>query len=166
MPEFLPSASEVRDNQGLCSASQRHITLFFKKRFIYSLYISTLLCLQTHQKRASDLITDGCEPPCSCWDLNSGPLKEQTVFLTTKPPLQLWHITLNHHSNCLSPEKLFLDRDNRKWGWQGSICLKSWHSRLRQEDCQLQVSLGYITKPCLKITTPEIGMRAGEMFQC
>jgi hypothetical protein len=24
------------------------------------------------QKRASDLITDGCESPCSCWDLNSG----------------------------------------------------------------------------------------------
>jgi hypothetical protein len=22
-----------------------------------------------HQKRASDLITDGCEPPYGCWDL-------------------------------------------------------------------------------------------------
>jgi hypothetical protein len=29
--------------------------------------------LQTHQKRASDPITDGCEPPCGCWELNSGP---------------------------------------------------------------------------------------------
>jgi hypothetical protein len=45
-------------------------------------------CLQTHQKRASDLITDGCEPLCGCWELNSGPLEEQTVLLTTEPSLQ------------------------------------------------------------------------------
>jgi hypothetical protein len=38
-------------------------------------------CLQTHQKRASDLVTDGCEPPCGCWDLNSGPLGEQSGTL-------------------------------------------------------------------------------------
>ena len=25
------------------------------------------------QKRASDFIIDGCEPPCGCWELNSGP---------------------------------------------------------------------------------------------
>jgi hypothetical protein len=42
-------------------------------------------CLQTHQKRASDPITDGCEPPCGCWELNSGPLEEQSVLLTTEP---------------------------------------------------------------------------------
>jgi hypothetical protein len=30
----------------------------------------------------SDLITDGCEPPCGCWDLNSGPLEEQSGTLT------------------------------------------------------------------------------------
>jgi hypothetical protein len=23
----------------------------------------------------------GCEPPCGCWDLNSGPLEEQSVLL-------------------------------------------------------------------------------------
>jgi hypothetical protein len=45
-------------------------------------------CLQTHQKRASDPITDGCEPPCVSWDLNSGPLKEQSVLLTAEPSLQ------------------------------------------------------------------------------
>ena len=39
------------------------------------------------QKRAPDLITDGCEPPCSCWELNSGPLEEQT---TPEPSLQPW----------------------------------------------------------------------------
>ena len=37
------------------------------------------------QKRAPDIITDGCEPPCGCWELNSGPLEEQPVLLTTEP---------------------------------------------------------------------------------
>ena len=45
-------------------------------------------CLQTHQKRASDLILDGCNPPCGCWHLNSGPSEEQSVLLTTEPVLQ------------------------------------------------------------------------------
>jgi hypothetical protein len=43
--------------------------------------------LQTHQKRACNLITDGCEPSCGCWELNSGPLEEQSVLLTTEPSL-------------------------------------------------------------------------------
>jgi hypothetical protein len=43
---------------------------------------------QTHQKRASDPIIDGCEPPWSCWKLDSGPLEEQSVLLTTEPSLQ------------------------------------------------------------------------------
>jgi hypothetical protein len=45
-------------------------------------------CLQTHQKRSSDLITDGCEPPCGCWELNSVPLEEHSVLLTAEPSLQ------------------------------------------------------------------------------
>ena len=40
------------------------------------------------QKRAPDLIPDGCEPPCGCWELNSGPLEEQSVLLTSEPSLQ------------------------------------------------------------------------------
>ena len=49
-------------------------------------------CLQTHQKRASAPITDSCEPPWGCWELNSEPLEEQSVLLTTEPflhPLRL-----------------------------------------------------------------------------
>jgi hypothetical protein len=38
--------------------------------------------LQAHQKKASDLTTDGWEPPCGCWELNLGPLEE---VLTTDP---------------------------------------------------------------------------------
>ena len=37
------------------------------------------------QKRASDPITDGCEPPCGCWELNWGPLEEQSVLFTAEP---------------------------------------------------------------------------------
>ena len=39
-------------------------------------------CLQTLQKRESDFVMDGCELPCGCWDLNSGPLEEQSGVLT------------------------------------------------------------------------------------
>ena len=33
-------------------------------------------------------ITNGCEPPCSSWVLNSGALKEQSVLLNAEPSLQ------------------------------------------------------------------------------
>jgi hypothetical protein len=35
-----------------------------------------------------DLTMDGCEPPCGCWDLNSGPSEEQSVLLTGEPSHQ------------------------------------------------------------------------------
>ena len=64
--------------------------IYFFKRCIYLFYVYEYNygCLQTHQKRMSDPITDGCEPRCGCWDLNSGPSEEQLVFLTTEPSLQ------------------------------------------------------------------------------
>jgi hypothetical protein len=46
-------------------------------------------CLQTHQKRASDPITEGCELSRGCWEMNSGPLEEQSGLLITEPSLQL-----------------------------------------------------------------------------
>jgi hypothetical protein len=51
------------------------------------IFIRFILCIwvhcscQTHQKGASDPITDGCEPPCGCWKLNSGPSEEQSVLV-------------------------------------------------------------------------------------
>jgi hypothetical protein len=44
--------------------------------------------LQTHQKWVPDPITDGCEPPCCFWELNSGPWEEQSVLLTPEPSFQ------------------------------------------------------------------------------
>ena len=69
------------------------------------MYVRHCLCLQTHQKRASDTFTDGCEPPCSFWEFNTGPLEEQSVLLTTELSLQallLFFIRyfLYLHFNC------------------------------------------------------------------
>ena len=35
-----------------------------------------------------DPIADGREPPCGFWELNSGPLEEQSGLLTTESSLQ------------------------------------------------------------------------------
>jgi hypothetical protein len=44
---------------------------------------------------------DGCEPPYGCWELNSGPLEEQSVLLTAEPSLQPSLFVL---ICCFSPE--------------------------------------------------------------
>jgi hypothetical protein len=47
------------------------------------MYINVIpACTPTCQK------LDGCELPCGCWVLNSGPLKKLSVLLTTEPSLQ------------------------------------------------------------------------------
>jgi hypothetical protein len=55
--------------------------------FILCIRVHHHCSLQTHQKRVPDPITDGYDPPCGCWDLNSGPLEEQSVLLTAEPSL-------------------------------------------------------------------------------
>ena len=77
--------------------------------FIYYVYNILSVCMSAGQKRAPDLITDGCEPPCRCWELNSGPLEEQAMLLTTEPSLQpislkfysQLHYTIQDSSKCL-----------------------------------------------------------------
>jgi hypothetical protein len=63
---------------------------YYKKGFIYLFYVYdyNYSCLQTHQKRASAPITDGCEPPCGCWELNSGALEAMspTLNVISKQP--------------------------------------------------------------------------------
>ena len=34
------------------------------------------------------IVTDSCELPCGCWELNPGPLEEQTERLTSVPSFQ------------------------------------------------------------------------------
>jgi hypothetical protein len=61
------------------------IFIFLKIYYVYSLLPADMTA---GQKRAPDLIIDDCEPPCGCWELNSGPLEEQPLLLTYKPSLQ------------------------------------------------------------------------------
>jgi hypothetical protein len=73
---------------------------FLKDLFIiihkYTVY------LQTCKKRASDLITGGCEPPCDCWDLNSRPSEEQSVLLHAEPSHQSLFLILIYVYVCVS----------------------------------------------------------------
>jgi hypothetical protein len=82
----------------------------FLKIYLFYVYEHTVAVF--NQKRALDPITDGFEPPCGCWELNSGPLEEQSVLLTTQPSLlpptrfslkvlpplstALWGLAFNH----------------------------------------------------------------------
>ena len=62
---------------------------YFIYLFVYLLCIQYSVCVYAAgQKRAPDPITDDCEPPCGCWELNSGPLEEQAMLLTSEPSLQ------------------------------------------------------------------------------
>jgi hypothetical protein len=56
-----------------------------------------------HQKRASDLIMDGCEPPCGCWNLNSGPSEEQSVLLPAESSRQPPTLILTYCTHLLHP---------------------------------------------------------------
>ena len=81
---------------------------FFK---IYLFIICKCSCLQTLQKMESDLITDGCEPPCGCWDLNSRPSeshhqKSSRVLLPTEPSHQPPYLTSNFSFKSLNPKHM------------------------------------------------------------
>jgi hypothetical protein len=62
--------------------------------FIYLLIYLFIICVYTvavfrHSRREHQIfVTDGCEPPCGCWDLDLGPLEEQSVLLTAEPSHQ------------------------------------------------------------------------------
>ena len=62
-----------------------YLLIFLK---IYLLILCTLWLSSDTPEEGIRSITDDCEPPCGCWELNSGPLEEQPVFLTTEPSLQ------------------------------------------------------------------------------
>ena len=104
LPQPPPSCPTALSCSTTLRSSSLQLYSLQPKEFIYYYIWVHCSCLQTHQKRASDLITDGCEPPCGCWDLNSKPLEKQSVLLTAEPsslqPLQFtqcifcafWHI--------------------------------------------------------------------------
>jgi hypothetical protein len=70
-------ASFLLLNQVFCYIN---LPIFFFCKIYLLIYVSTLsLSSDTPEE---DLVVDGCEPPCGCWDLNSGPLEEQSGVLT------------------------------------------------------------------------------------
>jgi hypothetical protein len=60
-----------------------------KKKDLFIYYIHSVLpaYMPAYQKRVPGPITDGCELPCGCWELNSGPLEEHSMLSTSEPPL-------------------------------------------------------------------------------
>ena len=69
------------------------------------------------------LITDGREPLCGCWDLNSWPLEEQSVLLTTEPSHQPLVCYLNCWVVSPAPLKFFLSTvyiPDLNYLWSGS----------------------------------------------
>jgi hypothetical protein len=88
----------------------KYVYIFFRDLFISYMWVHCC-SLQTYQQRALDPITDGCEPPCGCWELNLGPLEEQSVLLTAEPSLQPKYIYSKRRDFWQDPNrklKLFL----------------------------------------------------------
>ena len=49
--------------------------------FIYFMYVDEYdVAVFRHTEEGINPLTDGCEPPCGYWELNSGPLGEQSVL--------------------------------------------------------------------------------------
>jgi hypothetical protein len=70
------------------------MNVFFKDLFIINKYtVAGFRCTRR------DLIMGGFEPPRGCWDLNSGPLKEQSVLLPTEPSHQPVYECFAAHNN-------------------------------------------------------------------
>lgn len=118
---------------------ERNFKLFFfffsfKDLFILCIWVHCP-CLHTHQKRASDTITDGCEPPCGFWELNSGPLEEQSVLLTTESSLQPPSLScFNLKPFCLFVLFCFILRQGlstQPWLSWISLCRPGWPQILR-----------------------------------
>jgi hypothetical protein len=110
---------------GKCQTSPRwalKLSFFFSKDLFTICIWVPCHCLQTHQKRALDPITDGCEPLYGCWKLNSGPLEEQSVLLAAEPSLQ--------------PMALLFFKSLLNW-----TCLRKPSSVEQSSHCQTQSSV-------------------------
>ena len=55
------------------------------------MYMSTPLLSSDTPEEGIRPHYSGCEPPCGCWELNLGPLEEQSVLLTAEPFFQPDH---------------------------------------------------------------------------
>ena len=65
---------------------------------------------------------DCCEPPCGCWDLNSGPLEEQSVLLIAEPSRQPHFSSRFSVSSFMLKSLIHLDLSFVQGDKYGSIC--------------------------------------------
>ena len=70
------------DNMGVLAGSAKELLSIRMLELLLRpcIHMSTLELSSDTPKSSSDPITDGCEPPCGAWKLNSGHLKEQSVL--------------------------------------------------------------------------------------
>jgi hypothetical protein len=122
-----------------------------------------------HQKRVSDLITDGFEPPCVCWALNLGSLEEQSVLLTTEPSLQTpflvkidwlmidWLIIYKHTVAVFSHSR----REHQIWLWMvvsHHVVAGIWTQDLRE--------ISRYTLNCLAISPAQLPLFSSWCLSC
>jgi uncharacterized Fe-S center protein len=65
-----------------------HTLLFSFFKDLFHLYEYSVAVFKHTRKEHQISFIDGCEPPCDCWELNSGPLEVGLVLLTAEPSLQ------------------------------------------------------------------------------
>jgi hypothetical protein len=69
---------------------------FFLKIYLFIICKYTVAVFRRTRRGHQISVTGGCEPPCGCWDLNSGPLEEQSGALTLEPSHQPSFSILNY----------------------------------------------------------------------
>jgi hypothetical protein len=114
-------------------------SLYFLKMYLFTyLFVCLFIYLFIvpvfrHTRRGHQMpITEGCELPCDCWELTSGPLEEQSVLLTTEPSLQ-------------PPSLCFLRQGFSVYPYQG------WNSICDQRDLKLTSCFWGSVSHCLEL---------------
>lgn len=83
------------------------VYLFTSACYVYGCFVWVCLCTSEKNTGSHETTgTEGCKPPCGCWELYSGPPEKQPVFLTM--------------SHLCSPDvdAPYAQKLNRlKWGW-------------------------------------------------
>ena len=88
----------------VCRCAYFYFILFYFILF-YLLYVSTLQLSSDTPEEGIRFRYGWCEPPCGCWDLNSGPLEEQLPPLTTEPSHQPSSRLFKEMSRKMEPRK-------------------------------------------------------------
>ena len=64
------------------------VFIFILKICSFIMYTVSWLHVFLQARRGHQIsLYDGYKSPCGCWELNSGPLEDQTVLLTSEPSL-------------------------------------------------------------------------------